>query len=274
MTDKPYRIITGGCSFSKRADIPIMKEKEKTWTNAIEEYFDIPFYYHTGEPASGNSLISRRVIYALSNVLKIPNIKKEDILVSVMWSDPIRTDLFGSLEETYKWPELTKHKGNNEPLRLGEGMETAYNQENRNWGYFRSGGFPNDGYAFKEYKDWFTNYYENYYTTEYSFINTFESILRVQSFCKLHKIKYVFHTMKNIFTNKDGEFLHKQYKETEHLFEQIDFENFVFSNDYDGLYEYAKEHDLPFWDDNLHVEWDGHKIYFNKLIKTRILELI
>ena len=48
MTDKPYRIITGGCSFSKRADIPIMKEKEKTWTNAIEEYFDFPFYYHTG----------------------------------------------------------------------------------------------------------------------------------------------------------------------------------------------------------------------------------
>ena len=28
MTDNQYRIITGGCSFSKRADVPIMKEKE------------------------------------------------------------------------------------------------------------------------------------------------------------------------------------------------------------------------------------------------------
>ena len=80
--------------------------------------------------------------------------------------------------------------------------------------------------------------------------------------------------MKNIFTNKDGEFLHKQYKETEHLFEQIDFENFQFVNDYDGLYEYAIENKLPFWDDNLHVQWDGHKIYFNNVIKKRNLEII
>ena len=66
-----------------------------------------------------------------------------------MWSDPIRTDLFASIGETYKWPELTQHKGNTEPLRLGEGFDTSYNQENKNWGYLRSGGFPNkDGYTF------------------------------------------------------------------------------------------------------------------------------
>ena len=132
MTDKTYRLVTGGCSFSKRADLPIMKEQEKTWSNAIEESFDFPFYYHTGEPASGNSLISRRVIYTLSNILKIPNIKSDEIILSVMWSDPIRTDLFASIDETYKWPELTQHKGNTEPLRLGEGFDTSYNQENKN----------------------------------------------------------------------------------------------------------------------------------------------
>jgi len=275
MTDKTYRVVTGGCSFSKRADLPIMTEQEKTWTNAIEESFEFPFHYHTGEPASGNSLISRRVIYTLSNVLKIPNIKSDEIILSVMWSDPIRTDLFASHNETYKWPHLTKNKGNTEPLRLGEGFDTSYNQENRNWGYLRSGGFPSkDGYTYKEYAEWMNTYYENFYTDEYSIINTFESILRVQSFCKLNKIKYVFHTMKNIFTNKNGDFLHKQYKETEHLFEQIDFENFQFVNDYDGLYEYAVENKLPFWDDNLHVQWDGHKIYFNNVIKKRILEMI
>ena len=51
-------------------------------------------------------------------------------------------------------------------------------------------------------------------------------------------------------------------------------ENFQFVNDYDGLYEYAIENKLPFWDDNLHIQWDGHKIYFNNVIKKRILEII
>ena len=275
MQNKYKTLITGGCSFYKRADLPIMKESEKTWTNALEESQDFTWSYHTGEPASGNSLISKRVIKRLKYVLDKPQQNPEDILVVVMWSDPIRRDLFASKNETYKWPELTKNLGTTEPLRLDEGFNISYNSQNRDWGYLRSGGFPSkDGYTYKEYAEWMNTYYENFYTDEYSIINTYESILSLQWFLKINKIKYIFHTMKNIFTNKDGEFLHKPYSETHHLWDLIDKEKFVHHNDYDGLVEYAEETKLPMWDDNLHVKWDGHQVYFNNVLKKRVIELI
>ena len=253
-------IITGGCSFSTHADVPPMNEYEKTWVNYLSK--DCDKIISTGLPACGNSLISKRVIHQLHKH------KEEDLMVCIMWSDPIRRDLFVSKEETLEWDGLTKKLGTTEPVRLDENFDNNYTYDNRTWGYLRSGGLPSkDGYTYKEYKKWFENYYEHYYTDEESFILTLESILKVQWYCELNNIPYIFHTWKDIFS----EYLNRGYNEAQHLWDMIDFNKWVFYKNFDGLLSYSDDNNFEKWDDGHHIKNIGHKNYYEEILKKRLL---
>ena len=70
-------LLTGGCSFSECISTHI-----DTWPRHLEK--NLPTYEHisTGMGSQGNGLISRRIIYNLTQLIK--KINSENILVGIM----------------------------------------------------------------------------------------------------------------------------------------------------------------------------------------------
>ena len=82
-------LVTGGCSFSE-----CNSGFKETWPTQLEKQINPIQSYHDGLHCQGNGLISRKVIYRLSELLKTN--KKEDLLVGLMWSSHLRHDFFHS----------------------------------------------------------------------------------------------------------------------------------------------------------------------------------
>ena len=80
------QLITGGCSFSECIGHP------GTWPRHLADA--LPGYQHTSTAigSQGNGLISRRVIYQVTETLK--HTAAQDILVGIMWSGPDRHDFY------------------------------------------------------------------------------------------------------------------------------------------------------------------------------------
>lgn len=79
------QLITGGCSFSE-CESPWISTWPKHLANTLSEYQHIG----TGLSSQGNGLISRQVIYQVTESLK--RTSTNNILVGVMWSGPDRHD--------------------------------------------------------------------------------------------------------------------------------------------------------------------------------------
>ena len=79
-------LITGGCSFSS-----IGENERQTWVNDVETKYGFNKYIHTGMEASGNELITYRLLYAIQESLREGY---TDISLGVMWSEIERNDVF------------------------------------------------------------------------------------------------------------------------------------------------------------------------------------
>jgi hypothetical protein len=191
-------LVTGGCSFSE-----LSGAHYGTWPNHLAQA--LPDYHHiaTGLGAQGNGLISRRIIYEVSELLKTTPV--EDILVGIMWSGPERHDFFN---ETVKI--------NREERKIDYWVEnpTGFVQDtDKNW-IIISPSWENQ-YA--------KQYYVNFHSTVGGVIYTYEHVLRVQWFLKLHGIRYFM----SAYTN---EVLHNwsiDHKEVKYLKDQIDLDHFL-----------------------------------------------
>lgn len=190
-------LITGGCSFSECISTFI-----DTWprhlARSIPEYTHIP----TGMGSQGNGLISRKVIYAVSQALKTE--RPEDILVGVMWSGINRHEKYSS----YHLTEFEQNKNNwqRNPTRVVE-------NSNDNW------------YVFNHHWDIpiVKNYYRNYYDDVGAMIASIEHILKVQWFLKNNNIKYFMSTYTDeVLTNKFVNHIDVKY-----LYDMIDMDKFL-----------------------------------------------
>lgn len=190
-------LITGGCSFSECISTHI-----DTWPRHLAR--SLPEYTHfsTAMSSQGNGLISRKVIYTVSQALK--SARPEDILVGVMWSGINR-------HETYCSYYLTEFDYNNSnwqknPTRVVENSTDNWYVFNHHWEV-----------------PMIKNYYKNYYDDVGAMISSVEHILRVQWFLKNNNINYFMSTYTDeVFNTKLINHI-----DVKHLYDMIDMDKFL-----------------------------------------------
>ena len=233
-------LITGGCSFT----MPDANCSRK-WPIQLADHLQVPLV-NTGLWSQGNGMISRKIMYQVIESLK--NCDTSDILVGIMWSGPDRHDFYLHNNDT------TIEK-NLDYLYTSIAPET-----DKKWVVLNA--------------HWKNHYAKTYYSTFHdhigSLINTYEHILRVQWFLKLHKIKYFMTTyMDTVFYNQHKLFQNKllRHVDTAHLYNQIDHGQFLPIN---GQYEWAVDTGLPFfpceWGVDDHPTTEHNKKFVDEVV--------
>ena len=163
-------LVTGGCSFSETISPWIT-----TWPKHLENYINPKSAHHTGLGSGGNGLISRSIIYRVSQLLKQNN--SEDLLVGIMWSGPDRHEIFVDKNDV---TETITH-GMTIPGENGKslGVYNPYNfidkDDDHSWLLLH----PHNSGDTRS-KVW----YKHLHNEIGAYINTLEHILRTQWFLK------------------------------------------------------------------------------------------
>jgi hypothetical protein len=159
-------LITAGCSYSQ---FPC---GVATWPAPLNDHIKPETVLYLGHAAAGNGIISRNVIYNVTEALK--KYKPEEILVGIMWSGADRTETFSleSIETTH----LGFHGGDENnycnPMSIIGNHNKNYYMTATCWDDTRS----------KNAKEFMIN--------EVRAMVTLEHVLRTQWFLKLHGISY------------------------------------------------------------------------------------
>jgi hypothetical protein len=227
------KLVTGGCSFSE------IRWRD-TWPSHLAQL--LPNYEHisTGLASQGNGLISRRIIYQITEQLK--TIDAKELLVGIMWSGPDRHDFF-----THDKINSNVHDGWVEnPSKVVKDSTGAWIITNSHWKIPQA-----------------VEYYKTFYDQIGHWVYTCEHILRVQWFLKFHNIKYFMSAYtKEVFP--EGIDTHPESK---YLYDQIDFLQFLPIKG--GEYEWCKyDSGIPGAEDpkDIHPTSDQHEAFTKQII--------
>ena len=228
-------LITSGCSFSECTH-PWLQ----TWPQHLAKYLTPYDHISKAMGSQGNGLISRGIIYQIIESLKTHN--SDDILVGIMWSGPTRHEVYddGNINFSHNIDGWMHN-----PTKF---IENAKN----NWIILNS--------------HWQNKYAKQFYGSDLfneigSFIASYEHILRVQWFLKLHNIKYFMTT----YTSEVFPIDIINHDDVTHLYQLIDFNQFL---PIDGEYEWCRDfsrEDFPIIGDN-HPGASQHKLFTEKVI--------
>ena len=101
---------------------------------------------------------------------------------------------------------------------------------------------------------------------------TILNILQLQSYFKLHNIKYIMSSYVNYWNNQervaDLDFGIKQFADLLHLVDQIDFSCWVFTKEHDCIYELAQRTPNGLQPDKFHPTYIVHEQWANLVLKT------
>lgn len=238
------RIITSGCSFSD-SDTPFV------WPNLLEKHIkklstDVTFD-HRGLSSQGQQLIQKKVIHAIHKAFT-EGYKPEDICVMVMWSGHERRSWY--IDEPDAIGRIINHWNKKETisfqLQFGDLENKAdyptsvgdFSKLGKKYiPYNKLGGWYIGSRNFDEL-DFFKEYFMLSMTVE-SIILSLENILMLQSFCKSHNIKlYEQFYMDYVYDLIEG---HKTHKEVKHLYDLIDWNNYVSTK---SIHGYLKEKEV------------------------------
>ena len=226
-------LITGGCSFSASNET-----HRGTWPNYLIAALPDHRHIATGLGSQGNGLISRRIIYAVTEALKTTAPK--DILVGIMWSGPDRYDFF---KENVKFDSNIDTWVEN-PTGFVEDADKNWIIISHSWS-----------------NEFAKTYYPTFHSTVGSVIYTYEHLLRVQWFLKLHGIRY-------FMTAYTSEVLHNwsiDHKEVKYLKDQIDLDHFL---PVKGEWDWCEyDSGIPFTNpDDGHPSKEQHKAFTDLVI--------
>ena len=226
-------LITSGCSFSE-----CNSGFKDTWPKQLEKQIVPKASYHEGLHCQGNGLISRKLIYRVTELLK--KNRAEELLVGIMWSSHLRHDFFHS--------------------------NISFDSNIDNWLHNPTGFVDNSSKNWIIIQPWWNNdyakiYYRDFFDDIGAYVYTLEHILRTQWFLKSHNIKYFMsmymdHVLPDMLSDN---------KHTKHLYEQIDLDQFLPAG---GEYEWCKNYSgLAFSaDDDSHPTAEQHKLFTEKVI--------
>ena len=228
-------LITAGCSFSQVPNVAA------AWPVHLQNELNYKDVIHLGIGSVGNGIISRRVIYNVSNQLK-KGIKPENMLVGIMWSGPNRLEVMntGTIPHREILPNNYDTYGN--PCKIAS--------DQRLW-YILNGHWEDEST---------TTMFKNFYDEVYAAILTCEHILRTQWFLKANNIKYFMTT----YAPKTLDKKYTRHKECRHLHDMIDFDDFLpivdaFSAMESGPFKLPDNHDG-------HPTTDMHKYFTHHYI--------
>ena len=244
MTKNVKHLITAGCSFSQVPNLDV------TWPVPLGETIGCETVY-TGHGASGNGIVSRKVIYNTMQALK--KYKPEEILVGIMWSGYERREYYS--EQPVDATILNHGRGpSSNPLHIIE--DANYYILNKHW------------------KDPLTTtFMANFNNLHDALMISLEHILRTQWFLKLNNIPYFMttfdydaldaypYTNSHILNNKDLKF----------LWDQIDKEPWLpIENCYQWVkYESGKDFARP---PDPHPSTEQHQELVKRVILPFLLE--
>ena len=188
-------LLAGGCSFTF---------EEWNWPGVLSRKLNLDIL-NKGMASQGNGLISRKVISGLDELLK--TYKKEEILVSVMWSGVNRHEYYSEdMDDIKTWGFFTKDNTDiKNPTNVIDGEY--------HWRIL------NPGWNSEEVR----LYYENFHNDVSSMVYTLEHILRVQWYLDGLGVDYFMSTYMDLFK---WDHL-KNHPEIEPLFSKIDFDKFL-----------------------------------------------
>ena len=225
------QLITSGCSFSECLS-PWLTTWPKQLANLLHNYV----HNSTAMGSQGNGLISRGIIYQVTEALKTHS--NNDILVGIMWSGPSRHDLY--LQYT---PVVCKEDGYmNNPTKFIPNSNSSWTILNREWTMPLS-----------------QDYYRYFHDMVGQYIYSYEHILRTQWFLKLHNIKYFMSTYTSEVLQETT------HIDVKHLYDQIDFNHFL---PVTGEYEWCRDYsglEFPVKGDN-HPSSEQHQAFTQQVI--------
>lgn len=266
-------LLTGGCSFSA----PYPEEWKKTWVQYVQEKYEFNNYIHTGIGASGNELITYRLLYYLNKLKELQKTQDIKIYLAVMWSQADRIDIMTnnfSLDMKTDNGNMINHESieTNVNLNNNSSIEKVKSFLKKNSGFIRPGGKPIDEDFYRKdnpnQREWLLNYYKDYYTDEYAINQTLKNISLIQNYCEKNDINYIMFSMENLFDNNRISI--NNYPNIKNFLSLVDWEKFVFYEEQNGLYEYTHLNNLKMWEDNFHPHSSTHKHFidnFDKEIK-------
>lgn len=225
--------ISSGCSFSQ--DI-------HTWPFHFAERLGYK-HYPMGLGSNGNEHIARRAIYQINNLLK-NNVPTEDMLVGIMWSSANRAQFYVSSD--FVLHRLSKPK-------ISENSHQSWPEEDEQGKWVLINAGFNNQLAI--------SYYKFYTNDTMDLIRTYENILRVQNYLKLHNIKYFFTNMSHSTFDEEG----VSTIQTEYLKEMVDWDRFI---PVAGCYEWCRDNmpdDFPVPGDD-HPSESQHRAFVDRVV--------
>jgi hypothetical protein len=242
-------LITAGCSYSQ------VPNADVAWPFHLNDHLAPKEVHYLGQGAAGNGVISRKTLYTVTKALE--KYKPEEILVGVMWSGFDRREIYSKIALDCNIIDYGPNNSNYaNPLNIIDTKNRNYYIINRHW------------------KDYLTVHFMKYaYNDEDSLMISLEHMLRVQTFLKLHDIKY-------FMTEYDYDCLDRfPYKkelinmdeELSFLYSQLDKSNWLPIN---NLYEWARyESGFDFArPPDTHPSTDQHQAFVDRIIVPYLLD--
>ena len=250
-------LITSGCSFSDNVS--------NRWPHFLADELESNLVNY-GYGSSGNDYICHSAIFAINNLL-IKKVKEDNIKVVVMWSGIDRHGHFVSRNETPDFDTLI-NPGHINPVNFLH-MSEEFPDSGRfipSSRKIEAGwllGSPNCKWENNNIQKYKELHCKKFYTYEGLLFSSLNYFLQLQWFCENRGISLINLTFREIFPDIN------KFQTAKHLYEMIDFTKWIFWNKTKGLYEYTKDNDLEFYDDNIHPSPESHKNYVeNFLIKN------
>lgn len=201
-------LIVGGCSFTF---------EDWNWPGHLSRILNRSLV-NDGMASQGNGLISRKLIYSLTEALKEHT--PEEIMVGIMWSGVDRHEFYDTKNESaiyWGWKNVENLDSRlKNPTEVVPGYKTWYIL-NHHWDNKES-----------------INFYGNFHNPISSMIYALEYILITQMFLKKNNIYYFMSTYMDIFSNDEL----MNHPEIKYLFNLIDFSKFL---PVKGCHEWVKD---------------------------------
>lgn len=258
-------LVTSGCSFTDNIDL--------RWAHYLGQSLGLELY-NRGQGSAGNDWISKTAIHQIHTMLR-NGVKAEEILCVVMWSGIDRKATFISEKETSNFSSLiNKNQFHFNPVSIIGGTPNTPGPLATKEGYLL--GSAQCGFGNPNIRQFKQDLILNFCNDESLAIESYEHFLRLQWFCNNYNIDLVNLTFMNIMHYphyREKQKTWEKYINIVHLHEMIDFSKWIFYGDYDGLYEYTKYNNLPFYSDMTHPALSSHKHYVDCFLLDRIKRL-
>jgi len=259
-------LVTSGCSFSDNHGM--------RWPHYLAESMGAQLY-NRGQGSSGNHWIAKSSIYQ-TQLLLDSGISPEEILVVVMWSGIDRKDCFIDAQGTVNYSKLINDPtGHPNPVNF---LDNDPNVRNKHClidsdGYLSGSAvctFSNEN-ILKFKKDLILKYF----SPQALAIESYENFLRLHWFCKSVGVKLVNQTFMDIMHYPSLPIMTKDhFRNIKPLFNMLDFKNWIFWNNTQGIYEYCKDNNLSYYEDNVHPSEQSHKHYVDNFLFSKVKELL